>query len=538
MPETAATDTADLVVRARRVVTLDEVLDRRPRPPEALAVRDGRIVWIGARAEADRFVGPSTRVVDAPGGTVVPGLVDAHAHLTSLGRSLSEPDLSTARSADEAIERVRVAAPEGDGWIEGRGWDQNDWPGGEFPTHHALSAAFPQRPVALRRVDGHALWVNATALARAGIVRGTPEPAGGRIVRDAAGEPTGVLVDTAMDLVTRTLPPPDGATVTRWLKAAVGACHRVGLTGVHDAGASAASVTALEAMAASGDLALRTFVLLDADDPANAARLEAGPVRGPWLTVGGVKLFADGALGSRGAWLSAPYSDAPETKGLPIVHGDALAARVRTYAERGFQLGVHAIGDAAATDVLDAYAGVLAPGNDRRFRLEHAQIVRPEDRARMASLGVLALVQPTHATSDMPWAEKRLGPERIRWAYAWRSLKTAGVRLVLGSDFPVEKPDALDGLAAAVTRQDAQGHPEGGWYPEEALTAWEALWGFTAEPAYAAFVEAHRGRVAVGFDADLTVLGGDPLAVPGSALRGLTVLYTVVGGQVVHGPTP
>ena len=538
MPETAASDSADLVLRARRVVTLDEVVDRRPRPPEAVAIRDGRIVWVGARAEADRFVGPSTRVVDAPGGTVVPGLVDAHAHLTSLGRSLSEPDLSTARSVDEAIGRVRAAVPEGEGWIEGRGWDQNDWPGGEFPGHHALTAAFPQRPVALRRVDGHALWVNATAMARAGIDRATPDPAGGRVVRDAAGEPTGVLIDTAMDLVTRQIPPPDGATVTRWLKAAVAACHRVGLTGVHDAGASAASVSALEAMAASGDLSLRTFVLLDADDPTNAARLEAGPVRGPWLTIGGVKLFADGALGSRGAWLSAPYSDAPETKGLPIVHGDVLAARVRTYAGRGFQLGVHAIGDAAATDVLDAYAGVLTPGNDRRFRLEHAQIVRPEDRVRMASLGVLALVQPTHATSDMPWAEKRLGPERIRWAYAWRSLKTAGVRLVLGSDFPVEKPDVLDGLAAAVTRQDAQGHPEGGWYPEEALSAWEALWGFTAEPAYAAFVEAHRGRIAVGFDADLTVLGGDPLAVPGGALRELTVLYTLVGGRVVYGPSP
>ena len=250
---------ADLVVRARRVVTLDETLDRRARPPEALAVRSGRIVWVGERVGAEAFIGPETRTLDLPGSTVVPGLVDSHAHLLSLGRALSEPDLAGAASEAEAIARVVAAAGQGKAgaagaWIEGRGWDQNDWPGGEFPGHHALTAAFPQRPVALRRVDGHALWVNATAMARAGIDRATPDPAGGQVVRDAAGEPTGVLVDTAMDLVTRHIPPPDGATVTRWLKAAVAACHRVGLTGVHDAGASAASVSALEAMAASGDL--------------------------------------------------------------------------------------------------------------------------------------------------------------------------------------------------------------------------------------------------------------------------------------------
>ncbi len=530
---------ADLVVRARRVVTLDETLDRRARPPEALAVRSGRIVWVGERVGAEAFIGPETRTLDLPGSTVVPGLVDSHAHLLSLGRALSEPDLAGAASEAEAIARVVAAAGSGTAgaagaWIEGRGWDQNDWPAQVFPTHHALSAAFPDRPVALRRVDGHALWANAAALSAAGVTAATPAPPGGEIVRDAQGAPTGVLLDAAMGLVTRAIPPAPDAQVRAWVEAAIAACHRVGLTGVHDAGASDASVRAFEALAAEGALTLRTYMLLDADDPTNARRLEAGPQRGDWLTVGGVKLFADGALGSRGAWLSAPYTDAPETRGIPIVHGDDLAARVRVYAARGFQLGVHAIGDAAATDVLNAYAQVLTPENDRRFRLEHAQIVRPEDMRRMATLRVLALVQPTHATSDMPWAEKRLGPDRIRWAYAWRSLKDAGVRLVLGSDFPVEKPDAMDGLYAAVTRQDASGQPEGGWYASEALTAYEALWGFTAEPAFAAFEEARRGRIAVGMDADLTVLGGDPLATPKSALRGLRVVHTIVGGRVVY----
>jgi predicted amidohydrolase YtcJ len=533
-PDMPAPVVADLVIRARRVVTLDPAMDRRARPPEALAVKAGRIVWIGERVGVEDFVGPSTQRLDLPGSTVVPGLVDSHAHLLSLGRALSEPDLAGATSEAEAIARVVAAAGNGSTWVEGRGWDQNDWPAQVFPTHHALSAAFPDRPVALRRVDGHALWANAAALSAAGITAATPAPPGGEIVRDAQGAPTGVLLDAAMGLVTRVIPPAPDVQVRRWVEAAIAACHRVGLTGVHDAGASDASVRAFEALAAEGALTLRTYMLLDADDPTNAKRLEAGPQRGDWLTVGGVKLFADGALGSRGAWLSAPYSDAPQTSGIPIVHGAALAERVRTYAARGFQLGVHAIGDAAATDVLNAYAQVLTPDNDRRFRLEHAQIVRPEDMRRMATLRVLALVQPTHATSDMPWAEKRLGPERIRWAYAWRSLKDAGVRLVLGSDFPVEKPDAMDGLYAAVTRQDASGQPEGGWYASEALTAYEALWGFTAEPAFAAFEEARRGRIAVGMDADLTVLGGDPLATPKSALRGLRVVHTIVGGRVVY----
>lgn len=522
-----------LVIIAQRVVTLDP---EGPADAQAVALRGGRIEWVGAAAEAvARY--PDAQVVRRPDAVIVPGLVDSHAHLTGLGKALSELDLVGTRSAAEIA--ARVAAAPGDGWLLGRGWDQNDWAVTEFPDHRPLSEAAPARPVALRRIDGHALWANAAAMARAGVGPETPDPPGGRIVRDAAGQPTGVFVDTAMALVEAHIPPPDAATLRAWVEKAVAACHAVGLTGVHDAGASATEVAVYRALEAEGALPLRVHVLLDGSDPAIAPLVAAGPIAGEHVHVAGVKLFADGALGSRGAWLKAPYADAPETRGIPIVHGADLREKVRRFAAAGFQVGVHAIGDAAAADVLDAFAAVLAPGNDRRFRIEHAQVVAPADRQRMAALGVLAMVQPTHATSDMPWAERRLGPTRIRHAYAWRSLQRAGVRLSLGSDFPVERPAPVPGLHAAVTRQDAAGQPAGGWYPEEALTAEEALRGFTTDAAWAGFAEARRGRIRPGFDADLTLLDGDPLGVPPARILGLRPLAVVVAGRLYPtGATP
>jgi predicted amidohydrolase YtcJ len=507
---------------------------------EAIVLDADRIDFVGSLEAARARAGADAVVESFPGATIVPGLVDTHAHLTGLGKALMEVDLAGARSEREAVDRVIAAAstlPPGTP-AEGRGWDQNDWPGGEFPDHSLLTAAFPDRPVVLRRVDGHAVWVNAAALALGAIARETPDPAGGRIVRGPDGEATGVLIDAAMGLVTARLPPATPGQIRIWIEAAIATCHAVGLTGMHDAGTSAAQLAVLEHMAAEGALPLRVHVLLDADDPAAFERLARPPTLGAFLAVRGLKIFADGALGSRGAHLGAPYSDAPETRGLALIDPANLRERVRRATEAGYQVGVHAIGDAAAHEVLGVYSTVLQPGDDRRFRLEHAQVVAPADQAEMARLGVIAAIQPTHATSDMDWAERRLGPERIRWAYAWQSLRRAGVRLALGSDFPVERPAVVEGLLAATTRRDAAGHPPGGWYPEERLTMDEALAGFTTDAAFAGFVESRRGQIQPGFDADLTVLGAHPQSAPAGVLREKGVRATIVAGRVVYRARP
>jgi predicted amidohydrolase YtcJ len=331
------------------------------------------------------------------------------------------------------------------------------------------------------------------------------------------------------------MPEPRPADIRRWIKGAVAECHRVGLTGVHDAGTSAADLAVLQAMEAEGALPLRVYTMLMPDDAALEAVFAKGPHSGPFVDVRAIKMFADGALGSRGAWLKEKYADA-QGHGIPITHGPVLRKHVTRFSKLGFQIGVHAIGDAAADDVLSAFETVLQPGMDRRFRIEHAQIVSPIDQKRMARLGVIAMVQPTHATSDMPWAEDRLGPKRIRHAYAWRSLLNAGVRLSLGSDFPVERPSPIDGLYAAVTRQNRKGEPAGGWYPEEALTAAEAVRGFTSDAAFAGFAEQRRGRIQPGFDADFTVLDADPLSVAPTRLKDLQVRTVIVAGTVVFEP--
>lgn len=522
---------ADLVLIADRVVTLTAV-----EGATAVASKDGRVTWVGAADAAAAHIGPRTRVLR--GGTVLPGFIDSHAHLSSLGKALSEVDLVETDSIAAVRAKIRPAMATGlpTDWVLGRGWDQNDWPGKAFPTARDLDALSATRPIAMTRIDGHAIWVNSAALRAAGVTAKTPDPPGGKILRDKDGAPTGVLLDEAMPLVRAKMPAPSPALIRDYIERAIAECHRVGLTGVHDAGTSAADLAVLQAMAAEGALPLRVYTMLMPDDAGLAPVFAKGPQTGDFLDARAIKLFGDGALGSRGAWLKAPYSDAPQSdpkaRGIPIVHGPALKAQVKRFAPLGYQMGVHAIGDAAVADVLDAYATVLRPGMDRRFRVEHAQIVSPVDQTRMGALGVIAMVQPTHATSDMPWAEDRLGPTRIRHAYAWRSLKRAGVRLSLGSDFPVERPSPIDGLSSAVTRQDRAGRPQGGWYPDEALTALEAVMGFTADAAYAGFHEHRRGRIRVGFDADFTVLSADPLQVDPSALKTLTVRAVVVAGRV------
>ncbi len=523
---------ADLVLTGGTVMTM---APEQPRA-EAVAVRGGRIAAVGSAAEVGALIGPGTKVIDLHGRPVTPGLVDAHCHLYGLGASLEALALRGMKSPAEVAEAVRRAAAaraEGE-WITGRGWDQNLWSPAEFPGHEPLDAAAPRHPVALRRVDGHALWANKAALRAAGVGRDTKDPPGGKILRDARGEPTGVLVDHAMDLVEAKIPPEPAAVRERRILRAAEIALSLGLTGVHEMGIDDATVAVYRALAREGRLPIRVYAYLSGEgliDGLGSRRPDADPDGTATFVLRGVKLFADGALGSRGAALLAPYEDDPKNAGLTLMPAEGLERAVKAAADAGFQLAVHAIGDRANREALDAFEAT-GRGAAARFRIEHAQIVAPEDLPRFARLGVIASMQPAHATSDMPWAEARVGPARIGGAYAWRSMLSSGAHVAFGSDFPVEEASPLLGVYAAVTRQDARGNPPGGWRAEQRLTLDEALRLFTAEPAYAAFAEAHRGRIAPGFIADLTVFDR-PLSPDRSLLEAKADLV-VVGGAIAR----
>jgi len=514
----------------------------------ALAVRDGRIVAAGSAQAMGRYVGDATQVVDLGGRTAVPGLVDAHVHVQGLGRALSQVDLVGTRSYDEVIERVQsgaAALPAGE-WVQGRGWDQNDWPDTAFPEHEKLSGAVPDHPVYLRRVDGHAALLNATALRLAGIDAATRDPAGGRILRRADGKPTGVLVDRAMDLVTPKIPAPDPAERQRRLRLALAHAAALGLTGLHDAGIQAEDFDDYRLLLEQGELRLRVYALLDGTpEPGSATDSllqllcrDGGHPFDPsgHLALRAVKLYADGALGSRGAALLAPYSDEPGTLGLPQHDAAAFLELARPLHAAGLQLATHAIGDAANRMVLDTYETLQRelPRPDCRHRVEHAQVLAPADIPRFAALGVLPSMQPTHCTSDMPWAGARLGPEREKGAYAWRSLRATGAMIVAGSDAPVESLDPLLGLYAAVTREDTSGDPAGGWHAEQRLSRSEALRAFTAWAAYASFTESEGGTLETGKRADLSVFDRDLLRVEPRELLQARAMLTVVGGEIVY----
>lgn len=496
---------------------------------QAIAWKHGKILASGTEREVLAVAGGDAIVERFPDAVIIPGLVDAHAHVESLGRSLSTVSLFEATSEADAVERVQAApktAFQGE-WLIGRAWDQNDWPGQQFPSRATLDAVFPKTPVWLTRVDGHAAWVNSAALERAGITAKTPDPEGGQIIRDAKGEPTGVLIDNAMDVVGAKIPLPSDEELQRRLKLALETCARLGLTQVHDAGMDMRTFRQLQTWDMVGSLPVRLYVMADGQGAEADAWLGLGTFSGRLLEMKAVKLYVDGALGSRGALLHAPYSDEPARSGLALISTVAFEAKAKAFNERGFQVAVHAIGDKANTIALDVLSGL-----DRklRHRIEHAQILRAEDVERFAKSGIIASFQPTHATSDMPWAEKRVGAERIKFAYAWRSLLDSGAHVAFGSDFPVEDPDPRLGLYAARTREDLKGQPPGGWKPEQKLTGEEALAGFTSGAAYAAFAEDRRGQLREGFDADFVVLSADPVEVDPKEIPKLKVLITVVNG--------
>ncbi|MFQ6046786.1 MAG: amidohydrolase [Gemmatimonadales bacterium] len=528
---------ADLVITNARIYTVD-----RNRPlAHAMAATDGRIVFVGSTRGAEVFVGENTDVWDMDGNTVIPGMVDAHAHLLGLGTALRRVDLVGTRSYQEVIERVVERArtvPRGE-WIQGRGWDQNDWGDTRFPTHEALSRAVPDHPVYLTRVDGHAALVNAKALELAGVTARTRDPEGGRFIRDAGGNPTGVLIDRAQGVVTRMIPPASEGELREAVLAAIREANKWGLTGIHDAGVGPSTIDIYEQLAKEGRYNLRNYVMISSSDRTLERYFDRGPQEGLYdgrLWIRAIKMVADGALGSRGAALLEPYSDEPANTGLIT----APYERIREVAVRGlrngFQVNVHAIGDRANRMVLDAFESALqeVPVADHRFRVEHAQVIHFQDIPRFAELDVIPSMQGSHQTSDMYWAIGRLGWTRAQGAYAWRSLLNTGVVIPNGSDFPVESPNPLISFKAFVTRQDENGWPAGGWFPEERTSREEALESMTIWPAYGAFMERETGSLSPGKYADFVVLDQDIMTVAAERILDTHVLMTVLGGEVVY----
>jgi len=528
---------ADLIVTNARIYTVD---DAHPFV-SALAVRDGRVQFVGSEREALALRGPSTRMVDADGKTIVPGIVDAHAHLLGLGFTLADVQLFDTRSYEQVVQRVVArlnGAPAGR-WIRGRGWDQNKWGDTRFPTHEALSNVSPNNPVVLTRVDGHAILVNAVAMKAAGVTAATKDPAGGRIERFPNGEPTGVFVDNAKSLIERVVPAPTRAEVREATLAAIKEAQKYGLVGLHDAGEPAAVIDVFEEMAKAGEFGLRGYIMVSDDSAALVRYFARGPQSALYdghIWIRAIKLYSDGALGSRGAALLDPYADDPKNSGLLL----SAPAHIQDVATRGlragFQVNTHAIGDRGNRVVLDAYEAALAavPTADHRFRIEHAQILNFADIPRFAKLGVIPSMQAVHQSSDMNWVPRRIGYERSLGAYAWRSLLNTGVIIPNGSDMPVERVNPLYSFHAAVARTDDNDWPPGGWLPNEKMTREEALKSITIWPAFAAFQEQVMGSLTPGKYADFVILDQDIMRVPEDQILKTGVIATYIGGKAVY----
>ena len=499
---------------------------------------DGRVVQLVEPGES----APRTEFREnMRGRTVIPGLIDAHMHVMALGLAQLVVDLSDTRSLAEAQAKIRAfteANPERP-WIVGRGWNQELWGLGRFPTATELDAAVSDRPVWLQRVDGHAGWANTRALQSAGVTASTADPAGGRIERiSGSRDPAGVLVDAAMALVDEKVPPPRASDRDLALHEAQELLVARGVTAAADMGTSLEDWMTFRRAGDAGRLRIRIMAYAS---NVEAMSLIGGSGPTPWLyddrlRMGGIKLYLDGALGSRGALLKRPYADDPDNRGLALLNGTQLRNLMSRAAMEDYQVAIHAIGDAANAEALSAIEELSADfTGDRRWRIEHAQVIDPADIARFGRHGVIASMQPVHQTSDRLMAEARLGPGRLAGAYAWRSVRATGAPLVFGSDAPVEAPDPFAGLAAAISREDAERQPPGGWHPEETVSIEQALAAYTAGAAYAGFAEGQFGRLAVGEQADFVVLDADPLETDASELRGIRVLETWIGGRRVYG---
>jgi hypothetical protein len=505
----------------------------------AVLAQDGRIKAVGSDEVVRRAARPGTPAIDLGGMTVVPGFIDSHLHLLGFGLSLDNLDLNGVRSIAEVVRLVRqeaAALPAGD-WVFGRGWDQDRFAEGRYPTRDDLDLAAPDRPVSLVRSCGHVLVANTAALRHSGITRETADPPGGRIDRGESGEPTGILRETAKGLLKS--PGPSRERLERALRLAVERALAVGVTSVHTEdtrGVGFAPVYDLYRRSLGREgLPFRVSIDVAYEhlDELEAAGFKTGS-GDDYVKIGATKLFADGSLGASTAVLGEPYSDNPQSQGIPVLEAGEIRERVRQAHRHGLQLATHAIGDRAIELTLDAYLQALTeiPRPNHRHRIIHCQVMRPDQFRWFAALGVVADIQPKFITTDMRWAEKRVGPERIQTSYAWKTFIEAGVHVAGGSDCPVEPLNPALGLYSAVARQDLDGRPEGGWLPEQRLSVDQALRLFTLGGAYAAFEETEKGSIEPGKLADLAILRRDPRDVPGGELKDLQVQMTVVGGRV------
>jgi hypothetical protein len=539
---------AELVLLGGRVVTLSENAERAPAEAEALAAKDGRIVFVGSDEAAGSWIGPDTEVLDLEGRLAVPGLIEGHGHFWGLGESKLQLALESAASWDEIVAQVAeaVEGSQPGSWILGRGWHQSKWsepprPSVQgLPVHAGLSAVSPRNPVLLTHASGHMAFANQRAMALAGIDAATPDPEGGEIVRDGDGQPTGALRETAENLVANLR---DATLEWNHVRRVVGIAAEEslakGITSFQDAGSSFELIDAYRQMADEGSLPLRLWVMVGEGNESLAESLDRYRMidRGNgFLTVRAIKRSIDGALGSHGAWLLEPYADLPGSTGLNTTSLEAMEETARLAREHDFQLCVHAIGDRANRETLDLFERALAGDRSRRWRIEHAQHLHPEDVPRFADLGVIASMQAVHCTSDGPWVPDRLGDERAaEGAYVWRKLIDSGAVVTNGTDAPVEDVDPIASFHAAVSRRMANGEL---FEPHQRMTREEALRSYTLDAAYSAFEEDQKGSLEVGKLADVTVLSRDILAVPEEEIPGTEVVYTIVGGRVAYRQAP
>ncbi len=548
-------------------------MDGSKQVAEALAIRGGRLVAVGLQADVQKRV-RAKQTIDLGGKTVLPGFIDAHAHLMSLGFAKLTVDLVgvPSESAAAGLVAERVQKNVSGQWVRGRGWDQNVWKSKRFPTHEVIDRVSPNNPVYLVRINGHAAWVNKKALDIAGITRATPDTAGGKIIRDASGNPTGVFVDNAMELVNRFIPPPSTNESEEALNLAIGECLQYGIVCVHDMGVDSKDIELYKRLIDRKRFPFRVYAAIGGPGEtwdSYTKNSPSGPAKGPLIGYGNdrlwvraLKLYVDGALGSRGAALLEPYSDDPANRGLTVTDEQSLKRCVNEALNSGFQVCTHAIGDRGNNIILNVYQSALKehPVGNYRLRVEHAQVLAPDDIPRFKQLGVIPSMQPTHCTSDMYWAEARLGPARILGAYAWRSLLNTGVIIPGGSDFPVENPNPIFGIYAAVTRQDLQGRPknaedvkyyfqlssdgirdtaafENGWYAAQRMTREEAILAYTGWAAFAGFQEKVLGSLEKGKLADFIILSKDIMKIAPLEIPLTYVEKTIIGGEVVYSRT-
>lgn len=522
---------SDLIVKNARIYTVNDSFSMA----EAMAIKDGKIQAVGTTGEITGTY-RADQIWDLDGKPVYPGFIDAHCHYLSYGTGLlRRADLVGTKSYDEVIEKVKAQHEKFPSafWIEGRGWDQNDWEVEEFPSKTKLDAAFPENPVFLTRIDGHAALVNSKALQLAGINANTKVEGGDIILKN--GEPTGVLIDNAIELVSNIIPKPDDKALSDALLAAQENCFAVGLTGVQDAGLPTHDVEVIDSLQQAGKLLMPMYVMLT-PTPENLEKyVNNGPYKSGRLDVRSIKLYADGALGSRGAKLLKDYSDDPGNNGLLLTPPDSIREICTIALKNGYQVNTHAIGDSANRMMLHIYGEFLKGHNDKRWRIEHAQVIAPEDFKLFGKYNIIPSTQPTHATSDMYWAEDRLGPQRIKGAYAYRELLQQNGWMPLGTDFPIEDINPMYTFYAAVERKDLEGWPKDGFQPENAISREEALRGMTIWASKAAFQENEKGSLEPGKYADFVVLEKDIMKIPGNELPKVKVLKTVIRGEKVFG---